>query len=496
MINWRLNKDLSDLFHPILVKEVRQGIRARSFVLTFIAIHVTMIFLLMGMVGTVSGNDAHTSSLQGWNFFFWAVVFVPLLIILPLLGFGTIYREIEQQTGELLFLTHLSSRGIVLGKWLALATQALLFTVAIVPYFTLRFFLGGVDLVQEFTILLYLFLGSLLLIGLGLIVSPITNRFLRILFIIGYLLGLLIFFQIAAFILLAGELFGTIADRPNMWILLGLILPGVMALLLEYAAQSIAPEAENHTFAKRLIGILLAGLLLGLAYGGAAGEEFYMAAALVMIGWIVLDALAEPPLRTMGALRIYQRFSSFRFLARWTLYPGWPQSMIFATLAFAAIGPLFWEINMNNEEALILFVLFIGFYFFSFAVLYGFSPNCPTPVRFVFILGIFQYLFGAMLNLTTLTPAMPDLTILGTIVPGAVFAYMTIDGSVMKVSDYFLPLAASTVIAYFYLWFRGRLYRQQLRDMESVLERPQPFAPVVSPASEPPPLAPAKPSEP
>ena len=486
MAKWFSGGDTSDLFHPILVKEVRQGIRARSFVLTFISVHLIMIFILMGMVGTITSPDAHSSDLEGWTFFFWAVLFIPLLVILPLLGFGTIHREIEQKTSELLFLTHLSSRGIVFGKWLALATQALLFTVAIIPYFTLRFFLGGVDLLHEFTILFYLFLGSLLFIGAGLIVSPIAHRFVRILLIIAYLLGLLIVLQASAFFFFAGDFLGSVYSGPNMFVICGIILPLMLALMLEYAAQRIAPEAENHTVPKRLIGILLGSLVLTLAYLEVDGHEFYGFLAFLVIGLLVLDALSEPPLRTMGALRVYRRFPKpLRFPSRLLIYPGWPQSLFFAVLLLGSLTPFAWMHNTPHDEALLIVSLLFGFFLFPFAFIYAIYPTNPAPLRLVFLLTLLQYLLGAMLNLTTLTPAVPDLTILGTFIPGAVFAYLTINDSLQEVTAYFPTLITTNILCLAYLIYKGRPFRRRLREMEYALDH-SPASPAEPPV--PPPL--------
>ena len=74
---------------------------------------------------------------------------LPVLVVLPLNGLGAINGEIKANTLELIFLTRLTAFRIVVGKWLAIFVQCLLFICAVLPYLVLRYFIGGINLAAE-----------------------------------------------------------------------------------------------------------------------------------------------------------------------------------------------------------------------------------------------------------------------------------------------------------------------------------------------------------
>src|SRR5271163_850828 len=124
-----IKKDFGDWLSPILVKEIRQGFRSRVFVSAFLLIQGLMIFCVV--LGLVFAAGDFT---EGSSVFFWIIICLPLLLIMPSHGFGTIGNEIKGNTMELLFLTRLSAWRIVAGKWTAIVAQTILIVCSILPY--------------------------------------------------------------------------------------------------------------------------------------------------------------------------------------------------------------------------------------------------------------------------------------------------------------------------------------------------------------------------
>ena len=69
--------DFPDWFSPMLVKELRQGMRSRIFLLCFMALQVAMIFpALTGLLNASLGEGTTDSTV-----FFWLIVSVPLMSV-------------------------------------------------------------------------------------------------------------------------------------------------------------------------------------------------------------------------------------------------------------------------------------------------------------------------------------------------------------------------------------------------------------------------------
>src|SRR5262245_61944194 len=104
-----------DRLNPILVKEARQAMKSRQFVVTFSLLLVfgwlwTVLFISFG-VPAIFYAPVGPGVLMGY----YVVLSIPLLIVVPYAAFRSLAAEREDGTFELLSITSLSSRQIVLG---------------------------------------------------------------------------------------------------------------------------------------------------------------------------------------------------------------------------------------------------------------------------------------------------------------------------------------------------------------------------------------------
>ena len=153
-------RDFPEFLGAMAVKELRQGVRGKMFVVPFLGVHVAMLLALgfdfaldeyrgRGLTGlffaTVFGS-------VGPQMAFWHIAYVLLLIVMPWAGLSSLSREREGGNGELILMAGLSRWKVVIGKWMVLCALGMLTAVTMLPYLLVRYFMGGVNV--PFTIAL------------------------------------------------------------------------------------------------------------------------------------------------------------------------------------------------------------------------------------------------------------------------------------------------------------------------------------------------------
>jgi hypothetical protein len=377
--------DFPDWLSPMLVKELRQGMRSRVFLISFILLQVAMIFLaLIGLL-----NAASDESNSEITVYFWMIIGVPLMIIMPSAGLGAISAERVGNTLDSIFLTRMTARRVLIGKWLAIVAQTLLLVTATLPYAVLRYYLGSVDLVMELIVLAWMTAGSALLSALAVGISPGINRLGQILIpvvaIIGSLIGTAIFSGPMGPVVRGGG--------SNDWsagiafILLGCV---VAAFMLEVGAARIAPKAENHATPKRLCAII--AVLIAICYSAMPGDHAWIWTPASIIGGLaMIGAMCEPVCEIPSVYQPFLRRGLWGRLCGLLFYPGWPSGFFFSVLIIAMI-----ILGINYEEAvahglsnplsetpaLIMEMAFIGTLFLPSAVYHLARPKRPSALVF------------------------------------------------------------------------------------------------------------------
>ncbi len=226
----------SDLISPIVIKELRQALRARTFLAVFFLLPAALAFttLLSLHLPYIGSYNQQPDSLQ-----FWASVGLPMLIA-TVPAFVSLRTEIRDRGIELMMLTTLSPWRILLGKWLALAAQYGLMAVVALPFALTRYFTGGRELAADLTILGILLGVCQVVAAAGLALSclrPTLAQVVRLGVIIVLALPVLSCVVGLAFILLSSLL-----ARVGLAPLNGLL---IALLLLSWGAGRIASETER-----------------------------------------------------------------------------------------------------------------------------------------------------------------------------------------------------------------------------------------------------------
>jgi len=467
--------DFPDWLSPIVVKELRQGLKSRAFVLIFVLVQVAMAvtFLLTALSGErASGADG----------FFWFLLWLPLVLVMPARALRAISDEHKMQTLELVQMTRMRSLRIAFGKWLAISVQTLLLTLALLPYFVLRYFFGGVNLADDVAILGGLLAASLVLTAAGLAASSL-NTGLRIVAAVGAIGSLLVFSQAVAMFAVASRL----GMPTSMFFVfnVGFQVLSVLVLAASYvlfflllAAGHLSTQTETYTPEKRMLALTV--VLITLVAWGInrwLGFDLRILTGLLPIAlWTMVEALVEKhDSEWRGASRLRRGLAPI-------LRPGWASGFFFSLVIFVGVGGLIAIANpvLSDEERLKsiqTFGIAIGAVLTP-ALLLLRLPNIKQRVLFYWLIHLlFGLAFLVMLALA-LRPEWSEegmLAMLAPLPPAVLLACLHQDVDFDFVSDVFPITAVATALIFFALLFLA--FRTLMQKSSLLHDEPQEVIP-------------------
>jgi hypothetical protein len=164
---------LSDWISPIVIKEVRQMVRGREFNYSFLI--SVFVGLIVAFVSAIYYNSGKGDS--GSIIFLWLMICLVLIgiVISPLGAFNALRNERMERTLDLVTITTMSARRIVIGKLAAQAVKLTLLFAALAPFVAMSFLLGGIDFVTIAASLASLFIVSLWTCAASLFLSCLSK---------------------------------------------------------------------------------------------------------------------------------------------------------------------------------------------------------------------------------------------------------------------------------------------------------------------------------
>lgn len=330
-----ISSDFPDRLSPMLVKELRQGLRAKTFVAVFLSLQIILLLILLtASASTSSANAGSVISVVIFTFFSIAV-----LVVQPLRGIGAISSEVKGNTIDMMVLTRLSARRIVHGKWFAIVSQSALIFATIIPYLIFRYFFGKMNLVGEIVLLMLIFITSMAVTAITVGLSGSSSVILRALLPI---VAIPILAYTALMFMFSRSFSGGMSivdictlDDASSRAAIGVYLMIIGYLgwsLLSLGVSFIAPAAENHSTVRRLI-------ILGIAIAAAfymtssyVDEDFVPFLFIVICLPAIGIALTERSHLPAGVRAPFTRNGFLGRFAGLFLAPGWPAGVFFSIL--------------------------------------------------------------------------------------------------------------------------------------------------------------------
>ena len=283
--------DTSDWLSPIVVKEVRQMVRSREFVYSFAASLIAALAVAFyGAANAMSGGG----TIGGSTFVALMVCLTLLgLLVVPIGAFSALRNERMEQTLELVTVTALSPRRIIIGKLMAQAVKLTTLFAAMAPFIAMSFLLGGIDFVTILLSLLVLFVWSLWASAVSLFVSTLfkSRAMSGVLFAVVGIAGLFVL-QVSRipFMMMRSGMGGAPVGRSGFWWVLAIVMSGCIAVtvnLVLLAENRLAAPTENRVTALRL---------------------GFLAQFLLIVGW-TLTYLTSPPAAQESAVWVFGVFA-------------------------------------------------------------------------------------------------------------------------------------------------------------------------------------------
>lgn len=216
----------SDWANPILIKEIRQSLKSRQFVATFMLLLAAS--WSVSVFGLLIWADSIDVSSRGRDFFgiFYIVLTFAILIVVPFGAYRSLLTERDENTFDLLSITTLSPRQIVWGKLFSALLQVFIFYSGIAPFIAFSSLLQGFDLAQAAFLLVILMLVSLGFSMTALMLSTLARQKYMQTFMSLVLFGALLFGLFMFLNLTMGLVFSGFVpfDDPDFWWGLGIML--------------------------------------------------------------------------------------------------------------------------------------------------------------------------------------------------------------------------------------------------------------------------------
>lgn len=375
-----LSERLGDRINPLVVKEIRQGLRTRVFWVCFGLMLLACVLLSLTAYADVRDGGYRA---RGGFYFFTYFVCLGLVhfFVIPYSAFRSLAREREDETWVLLALTGLGPRRILRGKMTSFLAQAGLYASAVGPFLLFSYYLNGIDLP---TILSILALGGAWLVFLtvlGVCSATLADGRLGRAFVHFLLLGMLASGVVIGLSTCFGLTEGgsRLMRERELGYMIGIalwLMLGYGWLLFEAAAARLSLITENYSLGPRralVAQMLISALVVGViwwkqgfdrsvaAVAGVSGCLHLTLVGLFFISDVDGQARAMRPKTRAWSLLRPGAVRGFRLMV--LLLVGWSaycwllghssvdvrtndRSLLYATVASAAYPVLFFSVAL------------------------------------------------------------------------------------------------------------------------------------------------------
>lgn len=309
-----LGEGVADRINPIVVKELRQHLRTRTFWVFFSL--MLLACLGISLVAFVTADESDKVGLVTFFAFYTALSGVQHFVI-PYTAYRSMAREQEDETWVLLSLTGLGPRRILAGKLTSFVLQGLLYASAAAPFLLFSYYLNGIDLP---TIAVAITMGGafqVFLVSVAVSIATLAESKLVRSLLHFVVLGALAIGAITGTsltIAASEELHRKVPDA-EFWLAAGSLLFAMVTtalLLFESAASRLSMPTEPYARGPRVLFVVqalggLAAFVVGWLIDGdddiLAGAAVALACYLAFVGLFIAsdrDSMARNHWATSG----------------------------------------------------------------------------------------------------------------------------------------------------------------------------------------------------
>lgn len=342
---------LGERLNPILVKEARQALKSRQFLLAFgLLLIAAWGWSLIGLV-VMEVGDGYGQAGPGMFVGYYCILAAAIGVFVPFAAFRSLAGEQEDRTYELLAITNLTPRQIVSGKLGSAVVQLLIYLSAIAPCLAFTYLLRGISMPMIAFILIYSVLGSIGLSAIGLLAGTLTSaKHWQVLLSVALIVALLLVTYSAIWI--SAELVDegdTIFRLSDFWPVMAIFLTiyvAYFALVFYAAVAQITFVSDNRATRLRVIMLIQHACLVAWCGWGFLTQDDEVILALVGIGafhWAVMGALmtGEWPELSLRVRRSLPQTFLGRTFYTW-FNPGPGTGYVFASSGMIALTLTTW----------------------------------------------------------------------------------------------------------------------------------------------------------
>ncbi|NVJ25251.1 ABC transporter permease [Myxococcus sp. AM011] len=394
-----------DRLNPLVVKEVRQGLRTRIFWASFgLNLIACVVLALVAFVQTRELSFSHHG--QGYFFAFFICLAVAHYFVIPYGAYRSLAREREDDTWVLLVLTGLGPRRILRGKVASALVQAGLYASAVGPFLLFSYYLNGISLPSILTVLglggtWLVFLTVVAVCAATLAESRMGRAFMH--FVVLGALGM----AFSTALGIGGALSDSgsrLLSKYEVQLAMGVWL-GVMVLdgwlLFEVAASRLSLSTEDYTKGPRraVVAQMLVALLVGLGFWWYEDRKHVVTEIFSICGTVHLtfvglflvsdvDGQARALRAGTGPLSLFRPGALRGFRLTVLLFGVW--AAVWGALALVSD-----DMNTNSEAMRMLMMVMPAYavLYLSLALVLGRMPrsdrfSSPASVRLLFVAAV------------------------------------------------------------------------------------------------------------
>ena len=165
-----------DRLNPILVKETRQALKSRQFILWFVLLLVACWITTIAGVVLIGPGIYYVSAGKTLLYAYYFILALPLAVVVPFSAYRSLSSEQEENTRDLLEVSSLTPRQVINGKLGSAALQMIVYLSALAPCIAFTYLLRGVDVATILLVLAYAVFACIGLSAIGLLVAAATRH--------------------------------------------------------------------------------------------------------------------------------------------------------------------------------------------------------------------------------------------------------------------------------------------------------------------------------